>query len=370
MDKILYVSTISNTIESFMVPHINMLLDQGYKIDIACNEKKNRELNKELKEKGVKFFQIDFQRQIFNLKNYKAYKDIKSLIKRNDYDIVHTHTPIASAITRLACKNLKDVKIMYTAHGFHFFKGGSLKNWIFFPVEYWLSKYTDMIITINKEDYNLANNYFKSRYIEFTHGVGFEVDKFTKTRADKNKILKKLNIPSKSFIILSVGLLEDRKNHETIIRAIKQLEDEEVYYLIAGEGHLKNKLNNLLKKLNLSKQVRLLGFRDDIPELCQISDLFAFPSKREGLGIAALEAMASGLPVLTSNVQGIKDYSIDGKTGFTYKYDDVAGFADGIKKIKNDKKLRERLKNNALKSVQKYDISNALQELKKLYEII
>ena len=174
--KILYVTTISNTM-GFFTSHINMLLDKGHTVDMACNLVKP--INSQLIERGCKIYQMDFSRTPLNRTNYKAYKDLKKLILEEKYDLVHTHTPVASAITRLVCKNIKGTKVFYTAHGFHFHKGAPIKNWlIYYPLEKWLAKYTDTLITINKEDYERAKSKFKAKRVEYIPGVGLDIDKF------------------------------------------------------------------------------------------------------------------------------------------------------------------------------------------------
>ncbi|WP_342580950.1 glycosyltransferase [Ureibacillus sp. FSL W7-1570] len=175
--RILYVTTISNTVNAFLVPHIKLLMEKGHQVDVAFNIVK--EPSTELKKLGCKIYNIEFQRSPLSKKNVFAYKKLKNLIKKQKYDLVHTHTPVASACVRLACRNLKNVKVMYTAHGFHFYKGASLKNWMFFyPIEKWLSNYTDCLITINSEDYYVARNKMRACSTKLVSGVGIDLEKF------------------------------------------------------------------------------------------------------------------------------------------------------------------------------------------------
>ncbi|MFP3888304.1 glycosyltransferase family 4 protein [Priestia filamentosa] len=366
--KILYVTTISNTINAFMVPHIKLLLEQGHQVDIACNIDKS--IDNELIEKGCKVFDVSFQRSPTSKENYTAYKKLKELILSEKYELVHTHTPIASACARLACKKIKNVKVIYTAHGFHFFKKAPLRNWlVYYPVERYLAKYTDVLITINKEDYNRANRLLKAKDIKYIPGVGIDTKKYIEyngtNKAEKRQELGLLN---ETFTILSVGELNKNKNHETVIRAISNLGNKNINYLICGSGSLHTYLEGLVKELGLEKQVKLLGYRNDINEICQAADAFAFPSMREGLGLAALEAMASGLPIITSNVHGIVDYSIDGVTGFACDPTDVEGFAKGIDKLYKSKNDREAMGKYNQDAVKVFDISNTNKVLKDIYE--
>lgn len=366
--KILYVATVSGTINAFLVPHITMLLELGHKVDIACNI--TRPISEILLNSGCNIYNMKFNRSPLAKENLKEYAHLKKVIKEEKYDLVHTHTPVASAIVRLACKDIKNVKVFYTAHGLHFYKGALLRNWlIFYPIERWLAKYTDVLITINREDFKRSKKLLKAKRIEYIPGVGLDTRKFGDIFIDRIKKRQEIGIPEDAFLILSTGELNKNKNHETIIRAIAKLNNTNIYYVICGQGPLENYLNRLIKEIKLNKQVKLLGFRNDIDEICKVSDIFAFPSYREGLGIAALEAMASGLPLITSNVHGIPDYSINGVTGFSYSPSNVDGFANAIDILYRDVRLREKIRRHNSVVAQKYDVKNIISKMKNIYGI-
>ncbi|MER2169275.1 MAG: glycosyltransferase family 4 protein [Psychrobacillus psychrodurans] len=363
--KILYVTTVSGTM-IFFTSHIRMLLEEGHSVDLACNI--GHPINQELLDLGCNVYNIDFNRSPLSKSNYFSYKCLKKLIIENGYDIVHTHTPIASVCARLACRKMEKVKVIYTAHGFHFFNGAPLQNWIvYFPIEKWLSRYTDVLITINKEDYMRANRSFKARNIEYMPGVGLEINRFSEVNINKYHKRSELEIPTDAFVILSIGELNKNKNHETVIKAIYKLKNPHIYYVICGIGPLEIYLSNLIKELGLEKQIKLLGFRKDIDEICKISDIFAFPSKREGLGMAALEAMATGLPILTSNIHGILDYSVNGVTGYNCNPEDIDKFAQNILYLKNNPEKCEQFGLNCKKSVEFYRLENSIKKLKDIY---
>lgn len=366
--RILYVSTLSSTVNAFMIPHIKLLLEQGHHVDVACNIDRE-DISPCLTEKGCEVFDVKFQRSPTSKYNYGAYKKLKRLIQEKKYEIVHTHTPVASMCTRLACRNMKNVRVMYTAHGFHFFKGAPLKNWLlYYPIEYWLSRYTDVIITINKEDFDRANREFKAKSVRYVPGVGLDIKKISQVAVDKLEKRREIDVGESSFVILSVGELNKNKNHETVIRAIAKLNNPNLYYVICGQGNLESYLRNLSKKLRVEKQVKLLGYRKDIADICKAADVFAFPSRREGLGMAALEAMASGIPIITSNVHGIVDYSIDGVTGYNYDPTDVDGFAESFTLLETKLEKRLEIGNSNLESVKRFDLNNVLITLSDIYK--
>lgn len=315
--RILYVTTIGLTM-GFFRSIIGKLVNLGNVVDIACNES-NYKVDSFFSELGCTIYPLSCVRTPLSFKNFTGIKELKNIVKNGNYDIVHCHTPIASVITRLACKAFKKEKnypkVIYTAHGFHFYKGVSFLNWLFFyPIEKMLSKYTDCLITINKEDYRLAMSKFKAFKVEYVPGVGVDIDKFAGysfTDKEKKELKYSLKIPENSKILLSVGELNSNKNHETVIKTLAKMFAERpelnLYYIIAGEGNRKEDLLKLIKSHELSKKVKLLGYRKDVISLYKISDLFIHPSLREGLPVAVMEALASGLPVIASKIRGNSD---------------------------------------------------------------
>lgn len=364
--KILYVATISNTVNAFLIPHIKVLIDEGHQVDVAFNIE--QEVKPEIFEMGCKVYELPLQRAPLKRDNYRAYRMLKDIIISEGYDLVHTHTPVASVIVRLACRKLSNLKVFYTAHGFHFFKGAPIRNWlIYYPIEKWLSKYTDTIITINKEDYDRAKSKFEAKRVEYIPGVGIELEKFNKVEIDRSLKRNELGLPTEAFVVLSVGELNKNKNHEVIINAIHRLNDTNIHYVICGEGPLEEYLRKLSKEFGIENQVHLLGFRTDIPEICKTSDVFAFPSYREGLGLAALEAMACGLPLVTSNIHGIVDYSVNGKTGYLCSPSDADSFINNINTLYIDLDKRNLMAANNIDSVKKFNLHNVLNLMEQIY---
>ncbi|MFW5631009.1 MAG: glycosyltransferase, partial [Acetivibrio ethanolgignens] len=309
MEKVLIVTSVASMIDQFNMPNISLLQSMGYEVHVACNFEKGstcsaekiEELKKKLVEEKVRYFQIDFLRSALKLSEHKrAYKQLDKIAKENRYIFMHCHSPIGGVIGRMVAHKYK-VKVIYTAHGFHFYKGAPLKNWfLYYPIEKLCSRWTDVMITINKEDYALAKKKMYAKKVEYVPGVGMDTAKFGAGKREENRvrIRAELGIPKEARLLLSVGELNENKNHEIVIQASAELSEikaGEVYYAIVGKGELEGKLRELIKSLKLEKQIFLLGFRNDIAAIYDAADIFVFPSKREGLSMALMEAMARGL---------------------------------------------------------------------------
>lgn len=367
--RILYITTIGGTM-SFFNEFIGELVKEGHRVDIACNDSES-EVPDFYKKINSEIYSIETSRNPFYKGNLIAIKQIRKLVEEKHYDIVHCHTPIAAMCTRLACRNLrkKGTKVFYTAHGFHFYKGAPIKNWlIYYPIEKICSYWTDVLITINKEDYALAEKKMKAKIIEYVPGVGIDIKKFREIKSDRNRKRMELGIDENEKILLSVGEVNRNKNHQIIIKALEKIKDKSIHYFIAGSGDQKETLVELSKKLNVENQVHLLGYRTDIAELCKASDIFCFPSYREGLGMAAIEAMACGLPLITSNIHGINDYSENNITGYKCNPDDCEGFAKAIIKLSNSSELRNKIGMHNMQFIEKYDIKSINLLMEKIYK--
>lgn len=350
-NRVLMVASVPSMIGQFNMDNIQILLGMGYKVDVACDfsdmsvwpKAKVMSLKKQMEESGVLCLQVDFSRSPLSIKRHlNAYKKIVRLLKENDYEFIHTHTPIASVIARLAAKKTH-TKVIYTAHGFHFYHGAPLKNWVlFYPIEKHLSRYTDILITINKEDYNRAKEKFKSSQIFYVPGIGVDIEKINMCCVDIEHKRTELGLKENDIMLLSVGELSERKNHEAVIRALKVLNNDKIKYFIVGKGQLKEYLENLISDMNLQNQVTLLGFRTDVLELCKSADIFIFPSLQEGLPVALMEAMACKTIVLCSAIRGNTD--LINKYEYIFNQDD---YNDIVLKMKNI--IGERTREEILK---------------------
>lgn len=368
--KILYVTTISDTVNTFLVPHIKMLVETGHQVDLAFNIQKDVDI--EIVKMNCKIHIVPFQRNPLSKRNIMAYRLLKKIIKYERYNLVHTHTPVASTITRLVCKNFKDLLVFYTVHGFHFFKGAPLKNWLFYyPIEKVLSRYTDVLITMNDEDFETSiKKNFKAKKILKVNGVGVDFDKFSvQTDDNKCKLREKYSYSKKSFILIYVGELSYRKHQDLLINSIAVVREyiPEIRLLLVGDGPLKNSYKHLIKKLEVEEHVEILGYRKDIPELMLLSDVSVSSSRHEGLPVNVMEAMSTGLPLIVSNCRGNIDLVKDDINGFVVGTDDVNMMSKKIVDIYQKNEKRTEFKENNLRTIKKYSLFFVLKEMSQIY---
>ncbi|MGN0999225.1 MAG: glycosyltransferase, partial [Faecousia sp.] len=242
-------------------------------------------------------------------------------------------------------------------------------NWlIFYPVERLMAHFCDVIVTINREDEARARTFHTDR-VEYIHGIGVDTERLQR-HSGHSGIRQELHLTEEDFLVLSVGELNENKNHQVIIRALARLRDDGIHYLLCGKGELLERLQELAKELGLEKNVHFLGYRMDVTEICAQADIFAFPTRREGLGLAALEAMYCGLPVIASDTRGIQDYSVDGKSGFLRDSEDAAGFAEAIRMLKEDTALRKHCGAYNMENVKAFCLEPVKEEVLTLFNSI
>lgn len=381
LKKVLIVASVVSFIEWFNKENISFLKNNmNCEVHIACNFDymddtdiiRTKEYIEKIKIQGIILHNIAFVRNPINLNNIKAYRELKKIVYDEKFDLIHCHTPTVSMMVRIAAQGMrkKGTVVMYTCHGFHFHNSSSKMNWVlYYPVEKILSRFCDYIVTINKEDYHRAKK-FHCQNVRYIPGVGIDINAIRNIVVEKNKKRASVGIPNDKILIISVGELISRKNHEVIIRALAQIDNSDIYYAIAGKGPLKEYLAELAEKLGIKNQVIFLGFRTDVYELYHVADMSAFPSKIEGLGLAGIEALASGIPVISSNVHGIRDYMIDGETGYMVEPENVNGYAEAIKRLVDHPEIRSDMKSACFRAAEPFELSNALNVMWNIYKEI
>lgn len=365
MKKVLFVATITGHINSFHIPYLKWFKEQGYEVHVASKGNENIEY-------CDKHFEIPFERFPLKKQNIKAYKQLKNIIEENKYEIIHCHTPVGGVLTRLAARKARkkyNTKVIYTAHGFHFYKGAPLLNWIiYYPIEKICAKWTDCLITITNEDDEFAKKHLNAGKIEHVNGVGINTERLKKelTQEEKINFRKKLEIREDDTVFSYIAELNANKNQILLIKTIEELKKERpnIKLLLIGDGPLKSQYQEYIKDKNLENEVKLLGKRQDINELLSITDIYLASSKREGLPVNVMEAMYKGLPIIATDNRGHRELMEDWQNGFIIKNQ-----YELIDRIKNIEISNSREKNKE-KAIRKYLLSEVIQKMKKNYEAI
>lgn len=358
MKKVLFVATVTQQhINVFHIPYLKWFKEQGYEVHVASK-------GNEYIEYCDKHFDLPFERFPIKRNNIKTYKQLKKIIDENDYEIIHCHTPVGGVLGRFAARKTrkKGTKVLYTAHGFHFFKGAPILNWlIYYPIEKLMARYTDCLITINQEDYDFAKKHLKAKQIELVHGVGVDENKFSfeMSEEEKNNLREELGLNKDDYVISYVAELNKNKNQIMIINAMKELikYKNNIKLLLIGDGKLREFLKNEISKNNLGKNISLLGYRKDVPKILKITDLYISTSKREGLPVNLIEAMMTGLPIIATNCRGNRDIAKK-----TVEIDNVEELTDNIKKCienKDDYICEKRYD---------YELKNVIKRMEEIYK--
>lgn len=338
--KVLIVATVSGFLPQFEMSRVKILQLLGYEVHFASNFRCPHygQDNQRLENTGICLHQIDFVRTPYRITaNIKAYQQVCQLLKTEYYSIIHCHTPMGGCLTRLAAikqYHTEQTRIIYTAHGFHFYKGAPLINWfLYYPMEYILAYFTDALITITKEDYIRAK-FFKTippKNIYYIPGIGVSVQ--NSNDMGRKECRKELGYNDNQFVLLSVGELNSNKNHEFVLNALSCLKNKNICYAVCGEGTARKKLEKKIRREDLGENVKLFGYQQDIPKFLVAADVFIIPSIREGISISLLEAMNMGLPVIATNIRGNCDLIVGGKGGWLIKLGDVRGLCTAIRDV-------------------------------------
>lgn len=370
MKKILFVANVHKHFTAFHLPYIKLLREQGHEVHVAANGMD------EIIDVANRQILIPFGRSPFDRRNYNAFFQLKNLIETEKYDLVTCHTSIASTITRLACiknRRHRKTKLLYTVHGFQFSRYTSLKSWLmYYPMEKFLSRFTDGMVTINNEDFNLIiTRKFRNKDTFLINGIGVNGARLSNSlQTDKVALRNEYGYTNNDFILIYIAEFINRKNHIFFINSAKILKSEipELKILFVGKGQLMDKMQKNTEENDLSDVISFLGFRKDIGNLIRISDIGISASKIEGLPMNISEEQLMGLPVVATHDKGHEELIQHGFNGFLYHQNDKIKFIEYIKSLYIDKEMRNRMGRNASEYVKKFDISVSLCQMDEIYK--
>lgn len=366
--KILFCATVDYHFKAFHLPYLKWFKEQGWEVHVAANG--------DLPLPYVDHkYNLSISRSPISASNLQAYKELKRLMDTNQYEMIHCHTPVGGALARLAAREARKngTKVIYTAHGFHFCQGAPLQNWlIYYPVEKWLATYTDCLITINEEDYRRAVQHrFKAKNIEHVHGVGVDVHRFKPVeKAYKEELRIAYGYHVGDFLLFYAAEFNKNKNQQLLIQALALIKEDvpTAKLLLAGEGAMLQECKSLAESLGVRDRVDFLGFRKDIVELLQISDVAVASSLREGLPVNILEAMAAGLPIVASSNRGHNELVINNQNGFLVSPHNAVEFSRRVQELFHSTNLREELGIQSMIRANLFSGDRVGREMSKLYD--
>ena len=371
--KVLFVATVVKThIMQFHIPYLKLFQEAGWETAVASRNDYENPSDCVIPYCDT-YYDIPFERMPWKLKNLKAYRMLKEIIDREHYDIIHCHTPVGALIARLAALDARKqgTRVIYTAHGFHFFTGAPLQYWLlFYPPERLLAPVTDVLITINREDYARAQKRLPAKRIEYVPGVGIDTGKFRNLQIDRQAKRASLGFSDEDFLMLTVAEMTPNKNHITVLKALAALKDRpefaRMHYLIVGRGELWQSLEKSAAELGISDHVHFLGYRTDAPELYRCCDLFVFMTFREGLSVALMEAMSSAMPIVCTKIRGNTDLIEDGVSGL-FCQNSPEALAQMLSKVYAAPEKRKALGQAAAERSGLFDEKTIHERMKEIY---
>lgn len=367
LKRILYTASVDLHIINFHLPYLKFLKDSGYEIHVACSGDRDVEY-------ADIVHRIPFRRSPYDIKNVLAYKRLKEIINKEKFVLIHCHTPMCGIITRLAAREARrnGTIVFYTVHGFHFFTGAPLRNWlIYYPVELLFSLFTDVIITINEEDDNrVQQGIFRIKDKYRISGIGINPDRLDLT-TDRRSTRERLSIEEDDLVILYIAEFTKRKNHRYLFDRMKGLTRmvPKVKFVFAGGfSSEKEGLHEFSRRENLDKFIVFMGYQNNIGQLISIADIGLSVSLSEGLPIGVAEMMYSGIPVLASRIRGHKELIDDGINGFLFDFDQRNEFESKLLDLCTNSRLRNNIGLAASLKMEDFMVTRTLKEMEKIYQ--
>lgn len=367
-NKILFVSNHKGFIK-FNAPYMECMRQKGWQVDDVSPG-----FDEDYTQYVDNHYDVLISRNPFSFRNLKAIKELRKIIANNRYRLIHCHTPMGSVVARVAAIGFKDMIILYTAHGYHFYKGASLINWLlFFPIELLLKSKTDYLVTINNEDFAFAKKWSMAKSgIYKINGVGFN-NRFKPVDAEvKKRLRSEMGLDETDFVLLYTAQFITRKNHQFIIQNMPKLLNliPNLKLILVGNGDLFEDMQKLAAELNVHDSVLFMGGRKDVENFCHIADVYISSSFQEGLCVSNLEAMACGLPLVLSDIRGQNDVCIEGRNGFLFTIGDTEKFITSVMKLSKDEELRCSMRQSNIADVENFSLANSLSAMSDIYDFI
>lgn len=373
--KAAYIATVYSHLAAFHLPFMADLRQDGVEVHAYAATDHCRE---DVAAAGFECRDLPFSRRPLSLGNGQALRELVRRLRQEPYDFVHVHTPNAAVVVRLAVwlagltapSKARRTRLVYTAHGFHFYRGAPWRNWLFYPLEWGLARLTDVLVTINREDERRARSFPVRGHVAYISGVGVEIARYSSPRTDEvGRWREVLGLSPEDFVILCPAELGRNKNQQQLLAAVRELRRGGVpaILLLAGTGSGEASCRKLAARYGVAREVRFLGFRRDMPRLLHAADVVALLSRREGLPKSLLEGMAAGKPLVATDVRGNRDLVAPGRNGYLVPFGDVPATAAALTRLHRDTSLRQRMGEYSRKLAALYDLDEIRREVAAIY---
>ncbi|MDI3542907.1 MAG: hypothetical protein PWP57_510 [Candidatus Atribacteria bacterium] len=368
--KVLFIASVYTHLAAFHIPFMKMLQEKGYEVHAAASSSEGR--REDVEKIGVTCWEIPFARSPYSPANFQAFLRLRALLKEQHFDLIHVHTPVAAFLGRLLSRVTYQGKVLYTAHGFHFYRGAPRRNWlIYYTAERIASRWTDGLIVMNGEDFENAQRLgFKpEENLFYVPGVGVDLSPYSDPPAGDRNIREELRIGQDDVVVTCVAEFIERKNHDFLLNAWRELTKRcnSAHLLLVGKGERMETLQKRVEKEQIPR-VYFLGYRRDVPQILKETDIAALVSRHEGLPKCIMEAMAMGLPVVASDVRGNRDLVEDGRTGFLVELGDIPGLTKALERLILDRELRKAMGAAGQEKIQDYSLEKVLAEMNSIYD--
>jgi glycosyltransferase involved in cell wall biosynthesis len=370
LGRVLFVATVASHIRAFHLPFIKMLQEQGHRVEVACAL--DVPLESPLPGVEMPVWEIPFARSPYHPGNIAAYFRIRRLLLQRHYDLVHVNTPAAAFLTRLAARNMQ-IPVLYMAHGFHFYEGAPpLYGLLYYSMERMASRWTAGLIVLNREDLLAARGFglIEGENLFLVHGVGVDPDEYSLKKAGRLADIRiGLGLPEDAPVVTCVAELIPRKNHLQLFEAWVDVHGKfpQAVLLVVGTGELEQRLRRAAEGRQFGGSIRMLGYRDDVPDLLALSDIVVLTSRHEGLPRVVMEAMAAARPVVATDVRGSRDIVRDGESGLLVPLGRLDRLADALLVLLSDRTLASEMGAAGRELIQEYSLERVLREMDAIY---
>ncbi|UOF88970.1 glycosyltransferase family 4 protein [Fodinisporobacter ferrooxydans] len=369
MKKAAFVASTYRHIQAFHMPYLLLLQRYGYEIHVFAREDEAKRI---IRDANVMCHDIPIQRSPFHWENWRAFRELLKRFHAESFDLVHVHTPVAGILGRAAAGLSNVPNVLYTAHGFHFFRGAPLLHWIlYYPLEYLMARLTDHLIVINEEDYDLAQRLPVRGQVHYVPGVGLDVASYQLQDGDgaRQRLRKELGICKEDFVIVCIAEFTANKNQMQLIHAVRLLKTrgKHVKCLLVGQGETQRQVREQAKRQGLESDVFFLGTRLDIAEILAAADVCALVSLREGLPRSLMEAMACGKPIVATRIRGNRNLVVHEETGFLVTPGNAQETADAMVRLHASPELCATMGRKSKILSKSLDLSVILAKMERIY---